>query len=373
MRFVLDARYAGRRVSGIGNYVRALATRLPRLAPDCEFRYWIPRDAEPLSDARNVRHHRLRPIPNSLATLLATPWLDTLGADDVLHAPANVLGLGVKNRALVTVHDLMWLEHLAWCQPNPWLRPISKRYFTLGIEHALRTARRILTVSKASADAIARRVPDRAARIVVTPNGCEPHFRPPENRDRDRAAAAALLGFQQPFFLIVGQNVPSKGHEIALAAFALANVAEHRLVFVQRLSPGKGLHRRASELGVVDRVHFISERGLDELLSLLHAATALVQPSLAEGFGLPALEAAAAGAAVLASDIAPLVEILGDAAEFHQAGSAPSLARSLEKIAGDPGRLAELRARGPERARPFDWDETARITWQAYRDVAAQG
>jgi glycosyltransferase involved in cell wall biosynthesis len=108
-------------------------------------------------------------------------------------------------------------------------------------------------------------------------------------------------------------------------------------------------------------------------LALMHAATALVQPSLAEGFGLPALEAAAAGVAVLASDIPPLREILGDTAEFHQAGSAASLARSLETIARDPGRVAELRAAGPERARPFDWDETARITWQVYRDVADAG
>ncbi len=370
MRFVIDARYAGRPVSGVGNYVRALAGRLPNLSRSSEFRYWVPEGTAALSGAPNVSHHVVSAIPNGLRTLFGTAYFDQLRDDDVLHLPANLLGFGVRCRTVVTVHDLMWIEHTAQCQPNPLLRPISRSYYGLGIGNALRRADRILTVSRASADAIVRHRPEAARKVVVTPNACEPGFRPAENAARAREKAAGVLGFDAPFFLVVGQNQPSKGHGVALEALSLARLPRHRLVLVQRLLPGRGLHRRAVELGVGERAHFVPTLGFDQLLCLLHSATALLQPSFAEGFGLPALEAAASGCPVIASDIPPLREVLGPAGLFFPAGDAGRLARELERVVADASLRDELRGSGVERARGFSWDETAKTTMEVYSDVA---
>src|SRR5262245_60517196 len=95
MRIVLDARYAGPRVSGMGNYVRAIASRMPRRAPDLSFRYWIRPGTPRLSDAANVTETIVRPRPSGLATLLRPGALDRLSNDDLFHAPSNILGFGL--------------------------------------------------------------------------------------------------------------------------------------------------------------------------------------------------------------------------------------------------------------------------------------
>jgi glycosyltransferase involved in cell wall biosynthesis len=369
MRIVMDARYAGPGPSGIGAYVRAVAARVPSLAPDLRFDYWIRPGTARLSAAPNVTERFVRRHPAGLSTLLVPRSLGPLAADDVFHGPANVLGLGLPRRTIATVHDVMWIEHLAWCQPRPYLRPISKRYYTTGILRALRHARRILTVSRASADAIVRGVPSAHGRIVVTPNACDARFAPPASLDAARRAAARHLGFEAPFFLVVGQNQPSKAHPVALRAFAGARVGDHRLVLVQRLEAGRGLSALARSLGAGGRVHFAESLPEDALVALYQAATALVQPSLAEGFGLPVLEAMASGCPVVASDIPPLSEVLGGAGVLAPPGAVEGFRDALEALVSSPSRLTELRERGLSRARDFSWDRTAARTLEVYREV----
>lgn len=120
MRIVLDARYLGPKTSGIGSYIRAVTSRLVRLDPNLEIRLWLPQagriDAE-LAQRVTTRH--LSAIPNSLSTLFLSRWFDDWSKVDLFHAPANVLAFGIPVPAVVTLHDVMWLDHLSWCQPVP--------------------------------------------------------------------------------------------------------------------------------------------------------------------------------------------------------------------------------------------------------------
>jgi glycosyltransferase involved in cell wall biosynthesis len=375
MRYVIDARYAGPRPSGIGEYVRALGKRLPALAPDAELGFWIRPGTDHFASGARVSYETVRSAPAGLGTLFATRLLGRLDAGDVFHGPANILGFGLPCPAIVTVHDVMWLDHVAWCQPRPLLRPISGRYYATGIYRALRHAAKILTVSHASADAILRLVPEAKSKIVVTHNACEPVFRPPASLSEAQALAAESLGFDEPYFLVVGQNQPSKAHHVALRAFAAVagQQPSHRLVLVQRLERGRGLHRLAQELGIAERVKFVAGLSQPQLLALFHAATALLQPSLAEGFGLPALEAMACGCPVIASDIPPLREVLGQAGTFAAPLDSVGFAAAMQRLVADTSRRSELRAAGLEQATRFSWDKTAALTWDVYRDVARAG
>lgn len=373
MRFVVDARYAGPKPSGIGEYVRALGKRLPGIAPDANLRFWIRPGTEHFADGPRVSYDTVQVVPAGLRTLLAPRTIARLEPGDVFHAPANVLGFGLPCPAIVTVHDVMWLEHVDWCQPRPWLRPISSRYYGTGIRRAVSEAARVLTVSHASADAILRLFPQAKSKLVVTRNACEPHFRAPESLAAAEQVAERAIGAAGPYFLVVGQNQPSKAHDVAVRAFAaVAKDVSQRLVLVQRLEPGRGLHRLAQELGVAERVSFVAGVSQEQLLAIFQAATALVQPSLAEGFGLPALEAIACGCPVIASDIPPLREVLGDSGTFAAPGDVAGTAAALRQLGRDAALRAELRARGLAQAKTFSWDETAALTWQVYREVAAQ-
>lgn len=373
MRFVLDARYAGPRTSGIGIYVRGIGSRLPALAPDHRFRYWIRPRTKPIASAANAEHHVVRAAPAGVRSLLWPARLDRLEAADLVHLPANILGFGIENPTVVTVHDVMWLDHLEWCQPYRALRPVSGAYYGTAIRRALRLADKILTVSQASADAIVRVAPGASRRVVVTPNACEAHFQPPASRDAARARAARVLGTSAPYFLVVGQNQPSKAHDVAVRAFAAGAPLPYRLVLVQRLNAGGGLRGLIRELGIESRVDIRPSLSLEDLLALLQSATALLQPSLAEGFGLPALEAMASGCPVIASEIPPLREVLQDAGTYAPPGSAAGLAGAIRDALASPERLEQRRALGLERAHAFSWDRSTATTWDVYREVARAG
>jgi glycosyltransferase involved in cell wall biosynthesis len=178
-----------------------------------------------------------------------------------------------------------------------------------------------------------------------------------------------MLGIRCEYLLLVGQNQPSKGHEVALRALARAGVSNLCLVFVQRRNVANGLLGLARDLGVVHRVRFLSEVPRPELVSLMQGAVALLQPSSDEGFGLPALEAAACGCPVLASDVPVLREVLGDAALYVPARDVSAWSSAIIEISANVQLSDKLRLRGPERAANFTWDKTAERTLQVYRDA----
>jgi glycosyltransferase involved in cell wall biosynthesis len=324
-----------------------------------------------LSDCSNVRVHPVQGGVNEPSTLL---WPTRLGpsAADVFHSPHNILGRGFRCATVVTVHDVMWIEepHLAdGSRASRWVR---SSFFRRGILHALDHATRIVTVSNASRDAIVRLRPALRHRVVVTYNAAGPEFVPPADASGAQHRAAVVSGSPAPYFLLVGQHAPSKGHGLALEAFAPL-ASSHRLVVVHRTGPRGTLARRARQLGIASRVTFLEVVDQADLIALFQSATALLQPSLAEGFGLPALEAMACGCPVIASDIAPLREVVGDAGLFGTKGDAAALARALGRLVDDSVLRSELGARGLARAAMFSWDECARDTLEVYREAAAAG
>lgn len=376
MKIAVDCRYICQRPSGIGAYVRALVERVPTLAPDISFVFWRHPTAPggKLSIATNVIEHASFGTPNEPIALLF-PSLFGPTEGDVFHSPHNILGraIGKRSAAVTTVHDLMWVTSAELCDDVAWRRAIRAPFFQAGIRMALEHSTRILTVSQASADAIVRHDKSAHGRVVVTHNAADPWFRPTDDRALAQQEAARLIGSEAPFFLLVGQNAPSKGHALAISAFAQVSRPQDRLVLVQRLFSGRGLDRLAQKLGIRDRLVVLPALKQESLVTLLHAARALLQPSYAEGFGMPALEALASGCPVITSDIPPLVEVLGGAGLHFTCGSAEDLGRAMRQLMDSPSLAEDMRLRGIERAKAFSWDTTAKITVDVYREAARLG
>jgi glycosyltransferase involved in cell wall biosynthesis len=110
----------------------------------------------------------------------------------------------------------------------------------------------------------------------------------------------------------------------------------------------------------------------EELPAYYSAATCFVLPSLAEGFGLPPLEAMACGCPTIVSAAGALPEVAADAALVVQAGDADSLRAALERVLDDAGLRADLRERGLARAAHYSWDRTAAETVQAYEELLGE-
>ena len=165
-----------------------------------------------------------------------------------------------------------------------------------------------------------------------------------------------------PYLLYVGNLLPHKNLlRLADAFAAVRRRCACRLVIRGAGRPAytRALSARIEALGVSDAVDFVEYAGTDALRTLYARAACLVYPSLAEGFGLPILEAMASGTPVVTSNVSALPEVAGGAALIADPYDAAALAEAIGLVLTRPALRADLRERGLERARQFSWERTA--------------
>jgi glycosyltransferase involved in cell wall biosynthesis len=329
---LVDADVLGRRRTGDETYVLNLLRELGRQADDLRILAvtrnpaLVPEGVEPVELAAQNQHFRMAiQLPQLLRRL----------KPDLAHFQHSLPLASV--RAVLTVHDLNF-------ERDPTLMPLPDRMvFKTVVPRSARAAERVFAVSERTKRDLVELYELPEQKIVVTPNGVDPAFRP------DGGAAG-------DYVLFVGAIQERKN---PLAALDAARAAGLPLVVV---GPEKE-PRLAEELraGGADLRGYVEQ---EELAALYRGAAALVLPSRYEGFGLPVLEAMACGTPVVAAPDAALVEVAGDAAVFAE----PPLAEALQVAIASRERL---RAAGLERAQAFSWEETGRRTLEVYRELLA--
>jgi glycosyltransferase involved in cell wall biosynthesis len=208
---------------------------------------------------------------------------------------------------------------------------------------AARRADVFAAISQATADDLAAHFPRTASKTVVAPLAADEHFFAADPGDvRER------LGLQRPYVLAVGTLEPRKNLPALIEAFIGLPEHTHDLVLVGALGWDTG-ETQAAIARHPDRIRALGHVPDGDLASLYAGAALFAYPSLYEGFGLPVLEAMAAGAPVLTSRISSLPEVAGDAAILVDPRSVDSIREGLRRGLSDPPR------RGRERARTFSW------------------
>jgi glycosyltransferase involved in cell wall biosynthesis len=274
---------------------------------------------------------------------------------DLLHNVQNTAPVVPGVPQVTTILDVIYKRH-----PETHAGVLAAGVALL-VPLAARRSRRILTLSEAAKDDIAHYLHVDRERIDVTPlgPGLPDDVSPvPEAELRRRLE----LG-DAPLVLTVSAKRPHKNLERLLEAMTLVR-ADPRPVLV---APGyetvfePELRRRAG-----DQVRFLGWVDDDVLEGLYGAATCFVFPSLAEGFGLPVLEAMVRGTPVACSRIGPLEEVAGEAALYFDPIDVAGMARAIEALLSDGKLRDRLRRAGPERARMFSWKTTAAATLASY-------
>lgn len=357
-RICIDCRYVRARPSGIGEVTAQLAAHAPALAPEVDFLLLKHPEAPRLSAAANVEERVVAHAANGPVTMWLLPRLVDLRGVALFHAPFNILPAGLRMPTVTTVHDVMWLTHPAWAARRGWRGRVDRAFYRQGIGRALRRSTRIATVSAATAADIAALDPAAGERTRVTPSGVDEAFHPvPSHAPR-------------PYFLTVGQFAPYKNHMAVLEAFARAALPGIDLVFLQRQGAGAGaLGRRAAALGLGERVRFLPPQDRAALVRLYGGATALIHPSLMEGFGNPLAEAMACGCPVVTSDRSAMPEVTGGAALLVDPLDPDTIAAAMRRVATEPALAADLRARGLARARQLSWRAFAEANIAIYREL----
>jgi glycosyltransferase involved in cell wall biosynthesis len=173
----------------------------------------------------------------------------------------------------------------------------------------------------------------------------------------------AVLAARRHFGALAPHRAGVRGGGPALPAVSLVLAGTDRGV-------GAGLRALAAQAGAADAVIQLGTVSEQRLRRLYRSATALVYPSLYEGFGLPLIEAMASGTPVIASNVTSIPEVLGDAGLLLDPLDRECWTQAIVDIVNDEGRRARMRAAGLRRAAEFTWARTARLTLDVYRRVA---
>ncbi len=330
---------------------------------DHRFRLYTPTNLQPpISDFRILNPElevRVIPFPR-LWTHLRLAWEVSRRPPDVLFVPAHVMPLFCPVPTVVTVHDLGYLHY-----PEAH-RPFDRRYLAWTTRRHARRAARVIADSQATrADLIRhyRAEPDRI--VVVYPGRDESLARVDD--PATVAAVKARYGVDGDYLLYLGTLQPRKNLIRLVEAFARLQSVADRLRLVLAGKKGwlyEGLFARVEALGLRDRVLFPGYVADDDKAALLSGATALVYPSLYEGFGLPVLEAMACGTPVLTSNVSSLPEVAGDAALLVDPLDTEAIAQGMARLIADAGLRRSLVEKGYTQIRKFSWTNAARQVLQ---------
>ena len=287
-------------------------------------------------------------------------------AVDLIHAPAYTAPFWAGVPVVLTIHDVSYERHPEW---YPYRRDWMRRAF---YRRSARAASHILTDSAFSAREISEAYGIPANRISVVPLGVDAAFTP-----GDSGAPCELpLNVRAPFLLHVGDLHERRNLGVVVEALAAARrhfgavpAASLVLAGVDR-GVGEALCELAGAAGVPDSVIKLGEVTEEQLLRLYRCATALVYPSLYEGFGLPILEAMASGLPVIGANAASIPEVIGDAGVLLDPRDVAAWTDAIVRIFNDEQLRNRMRSAGLERAAQFTWERTARMTLDVYRRVA---
>lgn len=352
----IDARAAVEVLAGRGRVVRELLRALAARADDGHRYVLYARHEQPdaaLDD--RFRWHTIDardPLWHVLAARQASSECDVF-----LSSNSYLTSWFLRIPCVPIVYDMTTFE----TSMRPNRRSMIIERATLGL--AVRRSAAFIAISHATADALVERFPRAASRTSVAPLGVAPAL------SEGSVPASELAGLPPAgFVLAVGTLEPRKNLPRLVDAYRLlpdSLKAEHPLVVVGALGwqTGETLAALCSLGERCVRLGHVSDSALAELY---RRCAVFCYPSLGEGFGLPVLEAMAAGAPVLTSNVSSLPEVGDDAVAYANPWSVPDLTTQLERLLSDPERCAELSRRGSRRAATFTW---GRFSDQALRTV----
>jgi alpha-1,3-rhamnosyl/mannosyltransferase len=360
----IDARAAAEVPAGRGRVVRELLRALARRDDDVRYTlYARSRWDEPLDERFDWQ-----------LIDAADPWWHLRAAwaarrDSVfLSTNSYLTAWFLRPRSVVFVYDLVpWIEG-AQAQRRASIIEVAT------IRPALRRAATLLCISESSERDLVSRFPAATGKTVVAPLAADERFFTTPGADA-LDDLRARHGLQRPFLLAAGTLEPRKNLPRLFAAYAGlpdAVRAEHDLVVV---GP-QGWEMEQTLVAAEARADNVRLLGhvTDADLALLYAGCEVFcYPSLYEGFGLPVLEAMAAGAAVVTSDVSSLPEVGGEAVAYVDPLQVSSIQAALQRLLQDTAARAALGQAARARAATFSWDRFADVVLTAALAAAGRG
>lgn len=365
MKVIFDARLYSQ--SGVGRYIKKLISHLARLDKKTKYIvYLIKEDFSSFKSPGKNFEKRLVDIPwHSLREQILLPFLLTKEKPDLVHFPYFSVPIFYPGKFVVTIHDLT-IDHFETGRAsthNLFFYKLKRLAYKIVMKRALKKAKKVIAVSQATKREIVDHYQIDPKKIIVTYEAAEFKVRP-------KPSEKPLIS--PPYLLYVGNAYPHKNLERLFNVFNLLQLSRLKLVLVgQKDFFYKRLEKSLSasqKKGIV----FFGFADDGELANLYTHASAFVFPSLMEGFGLPGLEAMAAGCPVLASDIPVLREVYRKAAVYFNPRNINDMTEKIREVIDNQELREKLKGAGFKQVKKYSWCKLARQTLEIYEETGRQ-
>jgi glycosyltransferase involved in cell wall biosynthesis len=345
-------------VGGTEIYLRELLAALAELDQSNEYLVFTNLETQPDLVPKQANFHwkpqavhaRFRPA-RILWAQIVLPFEAARYGLDVLFNPGFTAPLFSPCRQVTVFHDLQHKRH------PEYFRWFDLPFWRLMLWAAAHRSRRLIAVSEATRSDLLRFYSIRKDRIAVIHHGVGPAF-----AQLDRSHTESYL-------LCVSTLHPHKNLPRLIRAYGRKKRDFQLILAGLRGFHAQAIERLVQELNLRDSVRITGWVPREELYSLYARARAFVYPSTFEGFGMPVLEAMAAGIPVACSDIPPLREVAGDTALYFDPLNEDAIEAGLERVMSD-GQLQErMTQERRERAQPFTWERSAAQTLKVLCDI----
>jgi glycosyltransferase involved in cell wall biosynthesis len=358
-------RFAAEAPTGVGRYAIELAAALRALPGAPEIVLASAAERRPLPDplrgapVAHLRGPRAAALGRWL--LLGRPLLErTTGPADVVHVLAPFVPVPTRAPLVVTVHDLFTVDH-----PD-WYRAWERAGYRRGLAQAAREAAAVIAVSESVAHALTAELDVESERIAVIPEGVSDAFRRRVGRAEQEQICRRYGVVPGRFVIAVGSIEVRKNMALLVQA---ARDLDVTVLMVGAHGDGWLAVEEAQASGGAVRVRAPGYVDDDDLAVLVASARLLAHPSLDEGYGLPPLEAMAAGTPVVAAPSGALPETAGDAALWVDPYDVSAWKQTLASVLADDALHAQLVAAGRARTASLTWERAAMATLEVYRSA----
>ena len=273
--------------------------------------------------------------------------------------------LSQHTKSVYILYDLSFLEHHEYTTDSNYFNCYQNVFY------ASLYADIILAISEYSKQVFLRYFPYvRPEKIRVIRCGYRKVFSQP---DKETALSEIGLKSSDKFWLSVGTVEPRKNMVSLIEAYSMVSKDHETAPLL--IAGGKGwlnheIYDKVKQLGLENKVRFLGYVTDDQMNALYHRCIAMVYPSFYEGFGLPILEAMAAGAPVICSNTTSMPEVGGDAVQYIDPYSVNSIAEAMKKVEKDKKLRGKMSTAGKKRVRDFEWSQCVRDVYEAVMDAA---
>ncbi len=387
MRIGFDAKRAFHNGTGLGHYSRTLIRSLADAFPDHQYYLFNPKTSDGFAlpwdgvDRSNlIEVCPTRTLDRLLPSLWRSSWVKKdlrMNQIDLYHGLSHEIPRGMGRmgiRTVVTIHDLIFERYPA--QYNP----IDVRIYRNKFRYACEKADRIIAISEQTKKDIVDFYKIPARKIRVCYQSCHPAFFDAV-ADAEKQRVKELYQLPDNFLLYVGSIIERKNLMRVVEALHLIR-QDFNIPLVVIGAGGKyeqAVKARVQALGLTDQVIFLSRasaaksserfRQAIDFPAIYQLATAMIYPSIFEGFGIPVLEALASGLPVITSNLSCLPEAAGTGSLLIDPYSPSEIAHAMRIVLTDPKKVDEMKRAGKEHALRFTPSTTAKKVMDLYESI----